>query len=384
MQSLCANLQAYGGLDIVMVGDFFQLMPPGGKAVFELGEGAHEDYGRSLWLSVNTCIELTELNRCKDADLAIVLNAIRTGQFTSKANELIHSRVLGSATKAHLTIPTQSTCILQWNTDVNDHNFMAPHFVRGKKVYRLSADIIIKSSKFSAPANHPIFSEAVAAGTPRDGHLPHLDIIIGSKVSILNGNKHLNATGVGNGSSGIVCGVLPHDALNNCVQKAIILPDGCGTETNVWIPVAQVTHILIKIIEDKIATENDIDDGRYDPRTHFRYPGLPPNVFADCGTYCQRESNLSRTSLSVSYTSESCFHCVQSTRANSTLRHSRCSNLQKPSIMSQPHVCVPCKICTSWTSGQITIENNVELFPLTTVMNFLRGVEKRTLAALAL
>ena len=381
MQSLCANIEAFGGLDVIMVGDFFQLMPPGGKAVFELGEGRYEDYGRSLWLSVNTCIELTEHNRCKDSDLAIVLNAIRTGCFTPKANELILSRVLGSATKEQLTIPAQSTCILQWNTDVNDHNFMAPHFIRGKKVYRLSADITINASKTTAPANHPIFSEAVAAGTSRDGHLPHLDIIIGSKVSILNGNKYLNDTGVGNGSTGIVCGVLPHNALENCLQRTIILPDGCATETSVLIPRIPVTHILIKIIEDKVVTENDVDDGRYDPRTQFRYPGLPPNVFAVARTVKQNQTYHVRVSqfpirLSHAFT---VFKAQGQTLP--------CVIVAVPPSKNQAYVAAS-RVRTlkglyflqRWTDDDR--EQCGVLPTVATVMKFLRGVETRTLASL--
>jgi hypothetical protein len=276
MQSLCACQDTLAGLDLVMLGDLYQLLPPGGAtAIFQLpkqdgSDAGQQIYGRALWEQVNTVIELTEHNRCKDPDLCIVLSAFRSGIFSSQARKLIESRVVSNGKVA---LPLSSTCITHLNKDVNDHNYMAPHSLPGKRIYRISADLSIGASTTEAPLDHPLYAHAIAAGEPKDGLISHLDLYVGAKVSILQGNKNLESAGIGNGTTGTFVGVLPYNALDSCIKTTITLPD--DAETDVWKPTRTITHILIQIHDSALA----IDSNRYDPRTTFRYPGLPSNVY---------------------------------------------------------------------------------------------------------
>jgi hypothetical protein len=201
---------------------------------------------------------------------------LRSGEFPQKAIDLINSRVVRSG---QLQIPADTTLITLENKDVNDHNFLAPHFSQSvnKKVYRLSAIVVHGKGVHATPVptNHPIFSNSVVAGIDKDGLLPHLDMRIGDKFSILEGNKNLGVAGVGNGTTGVWIGVLPPNALDDCTEASITLPDTIGTEATVLIPKVSITHLLLRIL-DSVAPNTE---STYSARQSFRYYGCPHNVY---------------------------------------------------------------------------------------------------------
>ncbi len=107
------DLSPFGNISVVAVGDFFQLPPVKGKALYV------DDVGVNLWSSLFSVVELKEIVRQKDKVFAELLNRVRT---RSKGNPMLKSDVeilkqceTGEVSSALHIFPT--------NSQVNEHNF---------------------------------------------------------------------------------------------------------------------------------------------------------------------------------------------------------------------------------------------------------------------
>ncbi len=107
------DLSPFGNVSVVAVGDFFQLPPVKGKALYV------DDVSVNLWSSLFSVVELKEIVRQKDQVFAELLNRVRT---RSKGTQMLNSDVeilkrceTGEVSSALHIFPT--------NSQVNQHNF---------------------------------------------------------------------------------------------------------------------------------------------------------------------------------------------------------------------------------------------------------------------
>jgi ATP-dependent exoDNAse (exonuclease V) alpha subunit len=108
------NNDAFGGVQVILCGDFFQLPP-----VSRFGEPeSHFIYHSDAWRSAGfTICYLEEQFRQSDDIVISILNEIRSGSVSEKSKKLLHSRI-----KAEIDI-TNPTKLFTHNGDVDHINF---------------------------------------------------------------------------------------------------------------------------------------------------------------------------------------------------------------------------------------------------------------------
>ena len=90
--------ELFGGLNIIAVGDFFQLLPVRDKFVFEDGRG-YNPGSTHLWRDEFKWIELTvNMRQCGDTDDSDVLNCVRTGNQTGSDVTILRNRLTSGVT----------------------------------------------------------------------------------------------------------------------------------------------------------------------------------------------------------------------------------------------------------------------------------------------
>lgn len=111
------NELAFGGIQIVFSGDFFQLPPIGNDE-----ESSRQKFAfmSDAWLEAEPLIcYLTEQHRQSENDLNVILNEIRTGNVTQKSIDLLETRV-----EFHPDEGEQETKLFTHNADVDRINQM--------------------------------------------------------------------------------------------------------------------------------------------------------------------------------------------------------------------------------------------------------------------
>ena len=95
MKIIRENEEPFGGLQVVLVGDFFQLPPIGSSG--GVGEFVTES---SVWKDADLQVcYLTEQHRNEDAKLQEILNSIRSGTLTTQHKDWLASRIGKKPTK---------------------------------------------------------------------------------------------------------------------------------------------------------------------------------------------------------------------------------------------------------------------------------------------
>ena len=83
LQEIKSNCLLFGGINIIAVGDFYQLKPVKGQFIFENYTGNYGPLALNLWQENFTIFELTEITRQKDdKKFAQLLNRLHTGSHT--------------------------------------------------------------------------------------------------------------------------------------------------------------------------------------------------------------------------------------------------------------------------------------------------------------
>ncbi len=176
------DLLPFGGVQVVLCGDFFQLPPIGNQ-----GETSKEKFAfmSQAWVKANLSVcYLTEQYRQNDNDLNLILNEIRTGDLSKKSY-----KVLQSASKNKLDSEIEPTKLYTHNYDVDKIN--AEHLSKLPGV--------LKSFKAKTSGNKKLvetLKNSVLAGE-------HLAFKIGAKVMFVKNDKEKRYV---NGSLGKVIG----------------------------------------------------------------------------------------------------------------------------------------------------------------------------------
>ncbi len=120
----------FGGLVVILVGDFFQLPP------VSRGEEPMFAYASSLWRGLNTIVcYLTEQHRQDDADFLDVLSAVRRGQVGQGHRDALAERSVGFS-----ALPADAPKLFSHNADVDRINAEEHAKLPGKvRVFRMGS-----------------------------------------------------------------------------------------------------------------------------------------------------------------------------------------------------------------------------------------------------
>lgn len=197
------SLKPWGGIQLIVCGDYFQL-PPVDKGYSGIsGEpiAGRFAFESAIW---NACTlipaVLSKIERQTDNDFQLLLNECRIGAPSEKTATLLKSRQ-GLDWKKHLIKPT---LLFSRNADVDSINEKNVHALK-KPIRTIEAKTVIER-----PADDPTLDIPSGEGLERiiqkldndANYCPTLDLCIGCQVMLLM-NKNVEA-GLVNGSRGLI------------------------------------------------------------------------------------------------------------------------------------------------------------------------------------
>jgi ATP-dependent DNA helicase PIF1 len=183
----------FGGIQLIMVGDFFQL-PPVAK-----GEVAFV-FESPLWSSMGlTTHALTEIVRQKNPEFQAILNEARTGTLTKASLKVLRRRM----DLDYKSLEIQPSMLFTRRGEVDSIN--ATHLKKlqtEKKTYKATTTFNPITQTRGLSTNSPEVEAAVQALDKVAAYSVELTLAIGAQVMLLN-NK---TNGLVNGSRGVVVG----------------------------------------------------------------------------------------------------------------------------------------------------------------------------------
>ena len=119
LQQIMKSKQPFGGISVVVLGDFNQLRPVGDKYIFQFNNSYNALVDSPLW-SLFKLFELTEIMRQKDDKIfAIALSNMAKGTMTLEDVDLLKSRVLSDG---NLEITRDALRVFRSNAEVDAYN----------------------------------------------------------------------------------------------------------------------------------------------------------------------------------------------------------------------------------------------------------------------
>ena len=95
LQQIMSTPKPFGGLNLITVGDLFQLKPVFDKWIFENSKDAYSALATNIWQEHSKMYELSEIMRQKDdREFAELLNRLREGKHTEQDIEVLKGRIL--------------------------------------------------------------------------------------------------------------------------------------------------------------------------------------------------------------------------------------------------------------------------------------------------
>ncbi len=176
------NELAFGGIQVVFSGDFFQLPPIGNEL-----ESSRQKFSfmSDAWLQAEPVIcYLTEQHRQTENDLNLILNEIRSGNVTQQSIDLLESRV-----EFHPDEGEQETKLFTHNADVDRINQMYLEQIGGGSRY---FEAVVKGND----ALIEVLKKSVLA-------LEKLELKVGAQVMFIKNNYEI---GYVNGTLGRITG----------------------------------------------------------------------------------------------------------------------------------------------------------------------------------
>lgn len=113
LRSAMVSLEPFGGIQIVLVGDFFQL-PPVSRGMVEYA------FEHSVWrgLRLTPCVLTTQFRQDAEGDpLLTILNDIRRGDVSELSKNLLRSRDIPVMTEDHTELFTKNIAVDAYNID---------------------------------------------------------------------------------------------------------------------------------------------------------------------------------------------------------------------------------------------------------------------------
>lgn len=182
----------FGGLQLVLVGDFYQLPP--------ISEGDTSFVFESpLWSSLNLMVHtLTEIVRQKDVAFQTVLNEARVGQLSKKSLRILSKR-MGLPYKDQAIRPTM---LFTRRAHVDQINIkFLRELTTERKVYKAST---IFDAGIGMSEKDPLVQRVIEKLDYGSSYSPELILAIGAQVMLITNLKP--EEGLVNGSRGVIVG----------------------------------------------------------------------------------------------------------------------------------------------------------------------------------
>ena len=197
------NDEIFGGLNVIAVGDLYQLSPVNGIHVFSKSSHLWRDFYKVIELEVN-------MRQQKDATFSDILNRLRIGNHTVEDVKVLHTRLLSSGSVDLLAPPFETALRLYpRSVDVEGYNeTQITCLAKDNQLYRIDAEHAILQSRgqFYAHINYNEVPERLIPQDDKDcAALPRqLKLAIGARVLL---RRNINCgDGLVNGARGIIVG----------------------------------------------------------------------------------------------------------------------------------------------------------------------------------
>ena len=103
----CIESTPFGGVHMLFTGDFYQLRPVTGEAIYRNPTKSSSKQSKITWLAINECIELNESTRFKD-DATPYMNQFLSGARKRSVNQVLlnkmNERVMTSRARCGMDI----------------------------------------------------------------------------------------------------------------------------------------------------------------------------------------------------------------------------------------------------------------------------------------
>jgi ATP-dependent DNA helicase PIF1 len=224
-----ANEQPFGGLQVVLIGDFFQLPPISNSTptfIFELD---------LFYALLDDIVELEEVHRQKDSTFVSLLNRMRIGQLSDDDVALLRSRVHAPLHDDGI----KATCLFAQNTDVDRINTLEQNKLTTRKnifTKRSGCKKLSRSQQQFDVQNLQKLQETLC----KEVGLPDsLELKVGAQVMLIY-NLDVEK-GLVNGSRGVVIGFAKTskedpDREFDPEPLGTLKKDGFGVERNLYYP----------------------------------------------------------------------------------------------------------------------------------------------------
>ncbi|CAB3998263.1 ATP-dependent DNA helicase PIF1 [Paramuricea clavata] len=135
--------EPFGGLNVITVGDLFQLKPVFDHWIFEYSNESYNALASNLWQQYFQMFELPQVMRQReDKDFAEILKWIREGKHTEIDIRVLKERIL-TLNSERPDYPITSTHLFSTNMAVDEHNHEIFHKSTNEKVQVKGIDIIL-------------------------------------------------------------------------------------------------------------------------------------------------------------------------------------------------------------------------------------------------
>jgi len=208
LKAVRANEKPFGGLQVVLVGDFFQLPPISSSSAASTSQSAAENatfiFELDLFYTLlDEVIDLKEVHRQKDVEFVSLLMRMRVGDLSDKDKEVLKSRVKASLKDDGI----KATSLFAQNVDVDQLNFLELEKLRTTRNVFLMRNGCKKSTSASkvGQAFEIQNLQKLQDTLIKEVNLPQsLELRIGAQVMLVH-NLDVSG-GLVNGSRGVVIG----------------------------------------------------------------------------------------------------------------------------------------------------------------------------------
>ena len=216
LQEVCGNQLPFGGMNILMCGDLYQLKPVRDCWIFENIDNAYGSLAPNLFQDNFVFFELDEIMRQKDDKLfAELLNRIRIGTYTSDDLVMLHSaKITETQSRIMLDVPHFFTV----NAAKDEFNTFVLENTEGKCITITAVDHV--SSDVPKSEQKKILYAAMDKKTSACGNLPY-------QLVVKEGVQY-DITANVNASDGIVNGA-------ECIIKHISQLETSKLPTYIWV-----------------------------------------------------------------------------------------------------------------------------------------------------